>query len=152
VSGASRWSWLEPYQLDATLICAEGKSLWLLHPLKVQSSFGGWEEFATFQDDRLATLLRFEPGNGLGLSVPIRFEKDGRPTDPFDRNNLPFTPSPVFAPMPFWLVTPEGLVVVAGNLSGHWLIAKAELEKRFEILRTAKSKAADARPGEGVKP
>jgi hypothetical protein len=137
--GAPTWDWPDPYQLDAAAICAEGKSLWLLHPLKFQSFFGGWEQPVTFQDDRLATLLRFERGSRQSLSVPIRFEKDGQPTDPFDYKNLPVT-KPESTAMPLWLVTPQGLVVIAGNLSGHWFISKAELEKRFEIQRAARKK------------
>jgi len=141
-----RWQWPEPFRLDFPSFVSEGKCLWAFDPRKIHwASYFMAEEPVHFDDDRQATLLRFESGVRQALYLAIRFEKDGQPFDPFDPQSGKFWLAPAI-PVPFWLVAPEGLIVVRPNLAGHWLISKTELEKRFAKLGAAAKEKSVAKP------
>jgi hypothetical protein len=142
--GPPRWDWPEAFNLDFPCLAAEGKSLWMLHARKVQTFFWQADEPIIFQDDRQATLLHFEPGIRRALTVPIHFEKDGQPVDPFDRKHLAFAFTS--AQVPFWISASEGFIVSCHNLMGHWLIARAELESHLSTQRAAIPKAGGSQP------
>jgi len=126
------WEWPEPFPLDIPCLVAEGKSLWILVPRAARWPFSKVDERVIFQDDRQATLLYFGAGGRRPLAVPLRFEKDGRSTDPFDRDLQVWRFK--MAPITFWLETPSGLVLACPNLMGHWLLPWPELEKRREPI------------------
>jgi len=72
-------------------------------------------------------------------TIPTRYEKDGRPIDPFDRSVAP-TPNPVrlwewSAAPPVKLDMPLGRFVISPSLMGHWLIPKTVLVSSLEELR-----------------
>jgi hypothetical protein len=139
--GVPKWEWPEAYDLQFPCVAAEGRSLWLLAARKIHYNyFFGESEPIVFKDDRQATLLHFEPGIMQALSVPLRFEMAGRPVDPFDPKLL--IRSLKEGPLPLWVTTPEGLVLVCPELSGHWLISWSALADRLAALREAAKRAA----------
>jgi hypothetical protein len=153
--GKPRWDWPAAFYLDASSLVTDGKNVWILRARKIPPYFMGTEETVGFQDNRQATLLHFEPGIRQVLMVPILFEKDGQPADPFDEKQFGFG-APRHPPQPYWIPTEKGFIVSCPNLMGHWLIPWTELEKRFAILRVAAQKAAAAGtnsiPAEGAQP
>ena len=134
-----RWEWPQPFDLEASSILAEGKTLWILNPRKVWMApipFGV-QEPVMFADDRQATLFHFEPEFRRPISVPLRFEDNDQKVEPFDANRGGF-PGLVdrlqrgITEVPFWLDTPQGLVFSAPALNGHWLISKVALKVRLQ--------------------
>jgi hypothetical protein len=136
-----RWKWPPHYPLDASLILAEGKTLWLLTPRKVWTWVIKGPDPVAFADQRQATLFRFEPGFQEALPIPVQFEKDSQPIDPFDleyEGDYRFTRSSSvynYRENLVWLETPNGFVFTAPAFSGHWLIPKTLLAPRLEALR-----------------
>ena len=144
--GPSRWDWPPGFELEASHILADGKILWILNPRKVWTELfsNRNQEPVAFSDDRQATLFCFEPEFRQPLTVPVRFEKDGQPVDPFDPRlgKFPFPGlwerlSHGENNVPYWLDTPAGLLLSSPALGGHWLISKAALEARLREQRDA---------------
>lgn len=142
--GPPLWDWPDYYRPDYPCVTAAGRSFWLLHPRRPQWVLGQVEISNEFQDDRQATVLHFEPGFRQVMTVPVRFEKDGLATDPFDFKNLAWQMK--IGPGPFLIATPAGLAVVCQKLAGHWLISNAELGPRLQAIRTALRKKARTTP------
>lgn len=145
--GRPCWDWPEPFRLDYPSIIVEGKSFWMLHPRRILMQTRAPEEPIVFRDDRHATLLHFEPGTRQATTVPIRFERDGQPIDPFDRSHVLFKMSKMFDPLaPFWTDSPDGFVVCCYNLMGHWFIPRSEIEKRLTPLKFESTATGGAQP------
>ncbi len=121
---------------------AQDGSLWLLTPRFIRSGFSNPREPIAFQDDRTATVLLLD-NQPKAKTFPVRFQRDGRPSDPFDRKGggFPLTPQQ----LPFWLATPAGFVVASPDLAGHWLIPVSQLLSTLHSPATAQS--AQANPG-----
>jgi hypothetical protein len=102
-------------------------------PATKELSAGRESTTLEFSRGGLATVVRTEPEFRDRLRVPIQLEKDGQPFDLADTRAGPVFKS--YAGFPLWFDSPRGLVVVARNLAGHWLIPKTLLETRLEELR-----------------
>lgn len=137
--GPPQWDWPSSYSLPVSTVMAEGKALWVLHPNKARRMMSSHYQILNFDDNRNATAIRFEPGFRQAMPVPIRFEKDGHPIDPFNEISIRYpTPGePIDNPVlqPFALDSDQGIVVVSQGLTGDWLIPRKALESRLQILR-----------------
>ena len=128
-----RWEWPPAEMVYSAGIRADGKALWALIPREQSGRHPEAPPPSSYQDDRNATLIRFEEEFRQGLSLPLRFEKEGQPIDVFSPFQWPsYGGEP---PVLFYLVIPKGLVVASSGLAGHWFIPKAALEPRLEALR-----------------
>jgi hypothetical protein len=132
-----RWDWPESYPLETVVASTEKKSLWVLTPRIAQADYIGIELSMTFEDNRNATLFRFEPASRQPLTIPLRFEKDGQSFESLALLPRPFTG--FRADLAFFLETPDGLFVVSRFLAGHWLVPQSTLASRLEAWRQTAS-------------
>jgi len=140
-----RWQWPEPFPLEFSSFVLEGENLWSLLPRSERPWFGigGMSsEPVQFSDDRNATLLRFGPRLREALSVPIRFDREGRACDPCDLkpgSPLPSGKTPMDRIVPIWMVSDQGILVSSlDEKRGHWLIPRSVLDQRWEAFQKSK--------------
>ncbi len=134
-----KWDWPEEFPFEHALITVEAKAVWALNPRIVSYEAiipREPEEPVTFSDDRHATLFRLEPENRRPLALRVRFEPNGKITNPFiapERENAQF--AWLGQNQRTWLPTPEGLVLAVPKAAGHWLIPRAILETKLSAQR-----------------
>lgn len=145
----ARWEWPETFDLETACILAQGTNLWVLSPRKVWSGMGvRFEEPVNFADARQATLFWFQANAPRAVSIPVAFAKtDIEPFDPFHGGYSFLAMAPGrSSELPFWLDTPNGLVLSAPTLRGHWLIPRGMLDSHLAALRAKGQTQSASRP------
>ena len=138
--GPAKWTWPIAFQLGYEAALVDGDGLWHWQPRKTSFLKGPpAKEPITYPDDRGATLLRFEPGRMDPLPVAIRFERDGKPVDPFawiENDGVGrWQQSRLMPATPYFFCIPQGLIVANWQAPGHWFIPRQRLDARLKHLR-----------------
>ncbi|MGN6554422.1 MAG: hypothetical protein ACTHLW_11965 [Verrucomicrobiota bacterium] len=130
--GKPRWVWPERFRMEIPTIVPDGSSVWMLHPRVAPWNVPNSEPIK-FQDNRTATLLKFESDRTNCLQVPVTLQKEGQPFDFADcQYSAPFCLEGLIL-----LAHDERLVVISTSSPGHWLIPKSELKNGWVSRPTA---------------